>query len=266
MEIRAGTTHDIESVREIWRLCFGNDAFCDWFFSRLYTPEYLRVVTVNETVVSMAFCFPREICFQDGIKTAWYLYGVGTHPASRGKGYARCLIEACVSEASAQSVDLCFLIPAEQSLFSYYKRIGFSEVWTNSKTTNQAAETQLRLETRPIFECDIELIDKIYLTAFPASVCRKKSDWELLIEEFRLSSGDGALIYENGQLLGYMFFYEKELALCEDVDAIRVCHAICKVSTWELTRFGDETPFALAYPLSKDCKIEENIYCDLLYN
>jgi len=273
MEVRAGRLRDTESVREIWRHCFGDDAFCDWFFTRLYNPKYLRVLTVDQTVVSMAFCFPREIKSQNRVCKAWYLYGIGTHPSFRGKGYAKRLIEECISEAKEEGLDLCFLIPAEQSLFSYYERIGFSVVWKNTTLTQEAIAEQIELETRSVSSCNIELLGWIYQTAFPTRVCRAESDWNLILEEFRLSQGDAKLLYANGQLLGYAFLYEKEnvlhireLALCKEVDRVGVCHALCKGMKWELTQIGNDTAFAMGYPLSENGEIKENLYCNLLYN
>ena len=260
-------------VREIWNHCFGNDAFCNWFFDKLYAIEYLRVLTVDETVVSMAFCFPREIVSENGVRKAWYLYGIGTHPSARGKGHARALIKACLAEAEIQNVDICFLIPAEQSLFSYYERIGFSKVWTRNVRTGERLLSPMKLETRPVSADEISLLNHLYEIEFPSRVCRSDHDWRLILDEFRLSCGEAVLLYCNGDLIGYAFIYEtedmlhiRELVLCNDVDRIGVCHALCRKKRWELTQFGDGADFAMGYPLTKCGKVSENIYCDLLYN
>ena len=260
-------------VREIWHHCFGNDAFCEWFFARLYDPQYLRVLTVGKTVVAMLFCFPREIVSQNRVFKSWYLYGIGTHPSERGKGYARQLIQTCISEAKEQGIDLCFLIPAEQSLFSYYERIGFSQIWTRDIVSCDAVVLQRCIEQHSVTTEDIPVLVDLYETSFLSRVCRDGHDWNLILEEFRLSQGDAVLLYENSSLIGYAFFYEKgevlylrELVLREGIDPIDVCHVLCKTKRWELTCDGVGTDFAMAYPLSKRGTITENITCDLLYN
>ena len=108
-----------DSVRALYELAFpGEDAlFTDALFAA-YFPDNVRVILAGDTPVSMLFSIPYPAVMEGETVEARYLYGVATHPAHRGKGYARQLIQA---EAARFPV---FLRPMSASLFAFYETAG----------------------------------------------------------------------------------------------------------------------------------------------
>ena len=58
---------------------------------------------------------------------AWYLVYIGTKPGSRGKGYAKALIEHTTNEADAGN-RLCYLESSNVSNLKLYNKLGFRSV------------------------------------------------------------------------------------------------------------------------------------------
>lgn len=84
-----------------------------------YFPDCLRVICEDGAPVAMLFSIPYPLITPDGKTEAHYLYAVATHPAHRGKGLAKRLLQA---EAARYPV---FLRPMTPSLFDFYKKAGF---------------------------------------------------------------------------------------------------------------------------------------------
>ena len=116
------------------------DAFTDALFALCY-PRYLRVIEDRGTVASMLFSIPYPVQTQNGVCDARYLYAIATHPAHRGKGYARELI---AREAAEHPV---FLRPMQPSLFDFYARAGlkpFSPIRVeHGKATGEAGSARM---------------------------------------------------------------------------------------------------------------------------
>lgn len=273
--VRKGCSADLPQIKELWSQCFGADEFAEWFFARLYGEEFLRVCEENETIVSMAFCFPKTLMIGEKEYRAWYLYGIGTKPDCREKGYAKRLISACVSEAKEEGMDLCFLIPAEQSLFSYYRTCGFDLVWTRAEEAGETVLVSGEI-TLDVTE-DVAQINEIYERACGGYIKRDRKEWELLAEEFRMADGNLYLIKREQTVIGYCFAVKeagvlniRELGLIQSEKPDAVCHAIANAlhaETWNFTHPGEGMPFAAVLPFEEELRSESVfVNCDLLHN
>ena len=105
------------ACRALYDLAFPGETekFTEALFALCY-PRYLRVIEVQGEIASMLFSIPYPVQMQNGRCDARYLYAIATHPAHRGKGYARELI---AREATEHPV---FLRPMQPSLFDFYAR------------------------------------------------------------------------------------------------------------------------------------------------
>lgn len=61
-----------------------------------------------------------------GLSNAWYLSILGVHPAARGKGLARQLLEKTLARADAGAFD-CYLETFNPLSLPFYERLGFTE-------------------------------------------------------------------------------------------------------------------------------------------
>ncbi len=273
--VRKGTDADFLKIKELWAECFGDDAFAEWYFARLYERDILRVCEVDGEICSMAFCFPKTLVVGAEEYSAWYLYGIGTKKSARGNGYAKRLISTCTAEAKQNGVDFCFLIPAEQSLFSFYHACGFDLVWTRAEKaciTKPAAD----IELVPVRE-DFSKINEIYERVWSGFFKRDEKEWRSLLEEFRMADGELYQIKTQHSLVGYCFVVEepdvlniRELGIFPSFEKEEICHAVANkrnAKTWKLTHPACGAPFAAVLPFVEKLRtMDVFINCDLLHN
>lgn len=110
----------VAACRALYDICFpGEDgAFADALFAQ-YAPEHLHTVKQNGEVVAMLFSIPYPVLLENGVQNAHYLYAVATHPAHRGQGHARTLLDAQAARGPV------FLRPMSPRLFDFYEKVGF---------------------------------------------------------------------------------------------------------------------------------------------
>lgn len=128
--IQLATPETRRAVREIWKEVFqDDDAYLDILFSDKYKDENTLIATTEGKVVAALQMHPYEItCWHTRIPF-YYLMGLSTLPAYRGKRYMGALIEASHSLMKQRNIPLSILVPAEQSLFGYYERFGYAQTF-----------------------------------------------------------------------------------------------------------------------------------------
>lgn len=122
--VRPARPGDEAALRQIWKVCFGDDdAYIDGFFTALYRPENALVLT-GETAdaVGMAHLLPLGTLV-DGTGTAQgpcaVTYALAVLPAYRGRGGGGALAAAAAALARVRGA-VPLICPAEPSLFAYY--------------------------------------------------------------------------------------------------------------------------------------------------
>ena len=127
---------DIPSLRKLWKDIFGDDdSYLDLFFRVKYNPELTFIIKENEEIVAMLYAEINTLVKNDKKLKGAYLCGIATKESARGKGYASKLIDYTLK--SHKAIDVFYLIPAEESLFDYYKRFGFEPFSYFDKTEIQ---------------------------------------------------------------------------------------------------------------------------------
>ena len=114
-------TH-IQGLRQLWKDTFGDsDAFLDIFFQTAFSTKRCLCVTMDETVVAALYWFD---CGFGNEKIA-YIYAVATAKAFRGQGICHALMEQTHLLLKEKGYAGAILSPAEDSLFHFYKKIGY---------------------------------------------------------------------------------------------------------------------------------------------
>ncbi|MBQ7897576.1 MAG: GNAT family N-acetyltransferase [Clostridia bacterium] len=127
LKILHGSKKCLPSMKALWRDTFcDSDEFIDLFFSEFYKPRKAFLRFDGDELVSMLFYMDLKVKF-DGrrFKTA-YLYGVATKLSERRQGHFTALHNALLEELKAKKYDLVVTIPQNDSLFSFYKDIGYT--------------------------------------------------------------------------------------------------------------------------------------------
>ncbi len=133
IEFRPPRPEEFPQLRCLFVEAFGEPEFADSFFQLAYAPERCLVATEGE-ILGMLHWFD---CFQDGKKLA-YLYAVAVKPARQGTGIGSRLLRYTLEYLSDYGGIL--LVPAEESLFSYYEKFGFSVCSSIREISAEAGE------------------------------------------------------------------------------------------------------------------------------
>lgn len=118
---------DMPRIMEIWQQCFGDTKEeIAQFFSAFAGSVQVAVLEEEGRIVGQLCLIPASLCLKDGSKLPiFYLYAVATATAYRGRGICtRLLLETTdwLKESKAGAV----LVPAEESLISFYGKRGFT--------------------------------------------------------------------------------------------------------------------------------------------
>ena len=111
-----------DACRALYEAAFPNKPrhFADTLFDSCY-PHCLRTLCEDGQPVAMLFSIPYPIVTPSGDeREAHYLYAIATHPAHRGTGLAKRLVQA---EAARYPI---FLRPMTPSLYDFYAKAGLT--------------------------------------------------------------------------------------------------------------------------------------------
>jgi GNAT superfamily N-acetyltransferase len=126
--IRFATSADQEQLKKLWQLCFNDsESFIDRFLMTIGRVERCLVWEEDKKVVSMLFILPAETFIHGELRSLSYIYACATLPDFRGKGLMKQMLEYAFQIAQQDRVFALFLIPANPTLSSYYKNLGFKD-------------------------------------------------------------------------------------------------------------------------------------------
>lgn len=122
-------TSDRTQIIALWSSVFGDSEQDIAFFLDNCRHKKCLGFFVDDKLVSMIFIVECTYCGKSG----GYIYAVSTYNEYRGRGYASKLIEA----AKKYDYDFLWLIPANDSLFDFYKRFAFeTKLYSDKKYDN----------------------------------------------------------------------------------------------------------------------------------
>lgn len=128
---------DLSQCEEIYREAFGDDGE---FQAALFSTcgKYCKTVSESGRVCSFLFALPCDILLDKKTIRAYYIYAAATKKEYRGRGHMSRLVEDIARDGR-----LLFLKPADEKLFGFYRKLGFSEfcVTDNLGIENRAVPT-----------------------------------------------------------------------------------------------------------------------------
>ena len=207
--IRNATENDIAAMQELWIECFPGDVeYSKFFFKRIFRLECARICEIGGEVAAMLHSFPYDFATPDGILHAKYIYGVGTAKKYRSRGIAGELLEA-----EASGCDFTVIIPQSVSLFDFYEKHGFTELFSVSKKIVKPFE---KLQTVKAGKGDIEKLNALYeaMCAETIHPIRTRERWETIMDEFEFLGG-GISFFDGGYCVYYEYDGERGISeLC----------------------------------------------------
>ena len=126
MQILKATPQDIPAIKELWKYMFddGTAGFCDFVFEQCKADD-IYIVKNEEKVASMLISMA-EMQYKG--QKGFYLYSACTHPDYQGKGYMKQLVQYALADQASLGRSFCVLKPADETLFSYWEKLGFDNV------------------------------------------------------------------------------------------------------------------------------------------
>lgn len=111
-----------EQLKHLWLLAFGDsEEFIDLFFQTAYAPDHSLFLTAGDQITAALYWLD---CEYMGQKQA-YVYAVATHPAHRGKGLCRQLMDNAHGILKDRGYTAALLRPADNGLRRMYRKMGY---------------------------------------------------------------------------------------------------------------------------------------------
>ena len=230
------TQTETESRRKLWKEAFGDsDAFLDNFDKTAFSPERYRSIIIDGKVVSALYFFDCE--YANG--RVAYIYAVATDKAFRGQGLCRRLFDETHAYLAERGYTGAILCPGSESLFDFYKSMGYKTCTCVSEYEVTAGEA---VTVNEITKDEYARLRRKYLPE--GGVVQERENTDFLATFSRFYSGDGFVLTARGE--GDKLFCAELLG---NTDAAQ---GITRALGYEKGFFrtdGTEKPFTMYYSL-----------------
>lgn len=125
IKLRPPTAPEEPRLRALFTEAFSDAAFTDLFFCTAYAPERC-LAAFDDDLLAALHWFD---CSLEGRRAA-YVYGIAAFRDRQGRGIGSKLIRGALEHLKGQGYEAVLLVPAGESLFGYYERLGFRAVST----------------------------------------------------------------------------------------------------------------------------------------
>ena len=128
--IELASIKDKKELQSLWQMTFLEDSqVIENFFKNVFSSVITPFIKVNNEIASSLFLLDCSI----GKYKGKCVYCAMTKYAYRGKGYMKKLLDFSYNYCCDNGFDFLFLVPAEKSLFDYYKKCGFENFGVHRK-------------------------------------------------------------------------------------------------------------------------------------
>ncbi len=120
-----------DDIKRIWQESFSDSReYVRMYFEQVYSDdEALLLQDAEGLSVSSLLLQKYAMSFHGATPPVSYIAGAATRRNQRGKGYMSQLMKSALAESAARGDMLCTLIPANEPLYYFYRRYGFTTVF-----------------------------------------------------------------------------------------------------------------------------------------
>ena len=120
-----------DDIKRIWQESFSDTReYVRMYFEQVYRDDDALLLHDAEGVpVSSLLLQHYSMSFHGATPPVSYIAGAATRRNQRGKGYMTELMRMALAESAQRGDMLCALIPANEALYYFYRRYGFSTVF-----------------------------------------------------------------------------------------------------------------------------------------
>lgn len=210
-EFRFATEADTDAIRALWSYSFEKpgDPFFEWYFSRPFKP-FSVILGETDGRVSCALHIRFHVLALRGKPIpAFYILGVTTHPAARGRGLAKELIHFTLQH-HLLDFPLFLLMPSSTTL---YRHMGFGlcdRHWEREaapRDLSPLAEPPKRVLqiSDPAEWTHMDALYREFIRNTSIFTMRDEEAWTSITEE-TLTEGHIAVVYDEKNPLGYLLY------------------------------------------------------------
>ena len=233
---------DTAALRRLWKQAFGDeDGFLDDFFGAAFSPDRCRGLTVNGQLAAALYWFD---CTYDGQRLA-YLYAIATDETFQKQGLCKALMENTHRHLRELGYVGAILVPAKESLFAFYKRLGYRICGYVTEFTAKADEP---IKLNKIDAAEYARLRRLYLPE--NGVVQEGPLLDFLQTQAQFYAGDGFVLcaaMDSGRLI-----VPELLGNSSHASAIA---AALGASAGRFRVPGNGKPFAMYYPLSRSAAV-----------
>lgn len=233
-----------EQLLQLWKQVFPDaDGFWEQFFACAY--DSTHCLTLEEAGQLRAALY----WFDCDCNGPWaYIFAVATHPAHRGRGLCRKLMEKTHAHLKALGYCGALLVPAEEGLRRMYGKLGYREGTKLDTFSLEASETAIPLRT--LTPEDYRLARRELLPAH--GVLQQKDAFALLAQTgVRFYAGEGFLLAgvfdREAQVLEYL----------GDRSKAKNALAALGCSKGDFRSPGGQMPFAMVHPFREAAQLPQ---------
>ncbi len=130
MLYRLAEKEDMKAVCSLWQRVFGDsDEALNLFFTTFDNTENVLLCEIDGKVVSILTLIETKIVSTDNEYNAYCVYAAATDENYRKNGIMSGLLSYACKIAKERNAHFLFLKPANEKLFSYYRKNGFQDAF-----------------------------------------------------------------------------------------------------------------------------------------
>ena len=147
---------DRKALCDLWQSVFLEDSeITEYFFENIFGDTNTPVIRVDGEIASALFLLDCTI----GDYKGKCVYCAMTNYSHRGKGYMKTLLDYSYDFCCDNGFDFLFLVPAEKSLFDYYKKCGFKDFGLRRSHTFDGTTPEIKEKIN--FDCEFKFSSDI---------------------------------------------------------------------------------------------------------
>lgn len=243
MTIDSAVPEQIPQLLALWKDAFGEwDGFWELFLNTAFSPSRCRCMVEGKQIAA-SLCWFDTQC--NGQKQA-YIYAVVTHPAYRGRGLCRRLMEDSHQHLAALGYAAALLVPAEEGLRQMYQKMGYRNCSAVSEFSCDAGTMPVTIEA--IGPADYARMRRSFLPE--NSVIQEGENLIFLAQQAEFFTGDNFLLaaYTEGTTLHAMELLGNRQAAPGILAALNCTRGDFRVP-------GEEKAFTMIHPLRRDAAV-----------
>ncbi|MBQ9744603.1 MAG: GNAT family N-acetyltransferase [Clostridia bacterium] len=237
MKFEMSSKERIPELKALWKEAFNDtDQYIDTFFETAYSEKRCMIALENDDVCGVVYWLDCGI-FDYRIA---YFYAIATKKSHRGKGVCTHLMNNAHSFLSSKGYDAVILVPGEESLFDFYRKIGYTVGSYVDEISVEAKDGILNI--REIDGYEYSELRKSYLPK--NGIIQENENIKYLKKQAKLYTGKDFLLscYVDGDvLIGIELLGNTEIAP-NIVSALG-----CRKGKFRTV--GDKKPFSMYYNL-----------------